>query len=284
MDWTATERQSPFLQQFPPAIESGHWCPGFWYAKPFLGCAYHCKTCFVHRLMDGFGHKPTVYTNAGRMRDEIDAWLDARTAPALLAFGTESGDLVAIQDRIAAYWCVPFWEWIVALADRLAAADLLGSSGNELLICTKSDRIDGLLSFVPRRNLILSWSVNGVEAAARWERKTPPMSDRLAAVATAVEAGWRVRLRVDPILIDMPDYLADLDIIRRFCDAYPVERITLGVMRVSKRPRASSGDQVNGLAPVVQMFRGLGAEVGCCKISLQAKRLLGLGNVCNCTL
>jgi spore photoproduct lyase len=71
-----------------------------------------------------------------------------------------------------------------------------------LLLVTKSTRIEPLLRRRPSPQVIVSFSINSPSAAARFERGAPAPSRRLEAARTLKEAGWRVRVRIDPVIIE----------------------------------------------------------------------------------
>jgi spore photoproduct lyase len=77
-------------------------------------------------------------------------------------------------------------------------------------------------------NVILSWSLSN----AAYEKGAPPVPSRIAAMKAAVDAGWKVRLCIDPVLAlrgwedDLRNLLALVENID-FCD------ISAGGFRIS---------------------------------------------------
>ncbi|MCL0093244.1 hypothetical protein M1N92_06335 [Dehalococcoidia bacterium] len=69
---------------------------------------------------------------------------------------------------------------------------------HKLLLLTKSANI-GFLLKKPRKQTIVSFSINAPEAWRRWEHKTSPPERRIEAAKTLSEAGYEVRVRIDPI-------------------------------------------------------------------------------------
>lgn len=47
---------------------------------------------------------------------------------------------------------------------------------------------------------MLSWSLNAVPVARKWEKLAPSVADRLNAAKQVFDAGYEVRLRIDPMV------------------------------------------------------------------------------------
>ena len=104
---------------------------------------------------------------------------------------------------------------------------------HKLLFVTKSNNIKGLLSASERRNVVVSFSLNAPVIAARYEQGAPHPYARLQAAAQCQEAGYEIRLRIDPI-IPLPGwqvlYEPLLERIAHEVDANGL-RFTLGTIR-----------------------------------------------------
>lgn len=97
-----------------------------------------------------------------------------------------------------------------------------------LLIVTKGGRREcrSFLSSKPCRNVVISFSINTPEVAETLERGAASIEDRMSTAETLKKRGWRVRIRLDPIIAGH-DYS---DIIARIRKLRP-ERVTLGTLR-----------------------------------------------------
>jgi spore photoproduct lyase len=90
--------------------------------------------------------------------------------------------------------------------------------------------VKNLLEIEPRKQAIVSFSLNAVPVAERWE-KAPPVLSRIEAAKKVYRAGYEVRVRIDPMVpIErwQDHYLNLLDMV--FENLTP-ERITLGSLR-----------------------------------------------------
>jgi len=82
------------------------------------------------------------------------------------------------------------------------------------------------LNTAPCANVVISFSVNSPAAARRYEAGAAPVAERLRTAARLRMRGWRVRMRIDPMLLGYR-YAA---LARRVARLGP-ERITLGTLR-----------------------------------------------------
>jgi len=69
---------------------------------------------------------------------------------------------------------------------------------HKLLLLTKSHRV-GWLAKESRKQTIASFSLNATEVWRRWEKRTSSPQQRINAIKELLEAGYEVRVRVDPI-------------------------------------------------------------------------------------
>jgi spore photoproduct lyase len=107
-----------------------------------------------------------------------------------------------------------------------------------LLMLTKSDNVDNLIEIAKEnpslmRNTVLSWSVNSEEFSQKYEIGSPSTARRLSAARKCQEAGYTIRLRIDPLLL-LPEWQTGYDeLVRNVFDTYKLkpEIITLGTLR-----------------------------------------------------
>jgi spore photoproduct lyase len=96
---------------------------------------------------------------------------------------------------------------------------------------TKSDNIRNLLEIDPHNQAIMSFSLNADEVAKRWENRAPSVARRIEAAQKLSEAGYEVRIRIDPVvpIQNWENYYTSLveQIFARFIPS----RITLGSLR-----------------------------------------------------
>jgi spore photoproduct lyase len=169
-----------YFDQTPPGIV----CPHFYVLAHANGCPYACDYCYLRLTLRHYP-EPTVFTNTARMFQELRDWLLSREEPSVLNAGELSDSLAWDRDTGLTQNLVPLFE---------------SQKKHKLLLLTKSTNVEGLLRMDPTPQVIVSFSINAPAVARRYERGAPPAEARLAAAKKLREAGWEVRLRLDPVL------------------------------------------------------------------------------------
>lgn len=156
-----------------------------------------------------------------------------------------------------------------------------------------------LLGRNPSPQIIISFSVNAPDAARLFEKGCPSPRARLQEARRLVDRGWRVRIRLDPVV-----YEIGLDKYRDVCflirDLHP-ERVTVGTLRqypglhffapqAPRRGLTRAGDGRLRYAPAVrtqtytQLAEWLGFQPALCKETVELWEALGWEfSGCNCT-
>jgi DNA repair photolyase len=215
---TLRSRKSKFIDIFrsTPAMTV---CPNFYVLAHANGCAFRpqCEYCY---LKSSLWHVrgSEAFTNTDRMVEEARRWI-ARDG--LESYVLNSGNL---SDSLSFEAARPMMSRLVDVFREAHAA----GRPHALLLVTKGGTREcrPLLEAAPCPNVIVSFSVNNHEAAARYEHGAAPVFDRMEAARRLKAARWRVRIRIDPMLAGH-DYAT---IIRQVRDLGP-ERVTLGTLR-----------------------------------------------------
>jgi len=213
------ERKSPFIHYFDKTPE-GIRCPHFWILSASLGCAYFCKYCYLNlSLRYQKGELPIFYSNQDKMVGEVSEWLEKTETPSVLNCG-ELSDSLAFEKKLH-------------LLDRLVPL-FEKQSKHKLLLLTKSaDRdIDFLNFHKPTSQVVLSWSVNCNQVWQDYEKSAPNPFERLSAAYTYMRRGWKVRIRIDPI-VPIEDWTSEYNRIVEVINMLPSPnfRVTLGTIR-----------------------------------------------------
>jgi len=98
-----------------------------------------------------------------------------------------------------------------------------------LLLLTKSTNIEFLLDRRPNPQVIVSFSVNASPISKKFEKGAPNPDRRLKAAWELKKMGWRVRIRLDPIILEDGVEVYE-DICRKIADLEP-ELVTIGTLR-----------------------------------------------------
>ncbi len=102
---------------------------------------------------------------------------------------------------------------------------------------TKSVNIGGLLEEGGAENVVVAWSVNAEPIIRQAEHFTPSLSERLAAAAQVVQAGYRTAFHFDPVIIYdgwQQDYARTAQALAEAVPADKVAWISVGTLRFSR--------------------------------------------------
>lgn len=213
------ERKTRFVDIFrttPPQTV----CPNFYVLAHANGCSFQpqCSYCY---LKSSFWHlqSPHVFTNVEDILREVRRWI--RTDK-LESYTLNTGNL---SDSLGFEHLRPLTAELVELFRREAEQ---GGRPHTLLLVTKGGQREcaSLFKVPPCANVVVSFSVNAPTAAARYERGAAKVADRFAAARRLKRLGWRIRIRIDPIIRGYDYRLVALKT-RELCP----ERITLGTLR-----------------------------------------------------
>ena len=206
---TYRRRKGPFVQRpkpAPPGIVEGR------YYELVLsnGCPHRCAYCYLQLTFKG-NKEPTLYTNPW---SEVQPELDA-VRSGVFTTG-ELADSLAIVPPL-----LP------------AAIDYFSNqSTRHLFLLTKSTNISVLESFKPCDQVSIGFSVNAPHISARYEHGAPHPYKRLEAAFRLKELGWRVHIRIDPIILE-GDFFLYNPLCLKIRELEP-ETISVGTLRSFK--------------------------------------------------
>lgn len=194
--------------------EEGNSCPNYWHFSPYGFCPYGCDYCYLAGT-PGVRFSPTVkvFLNLPEILDDIDRIATRIGEPVAFYLGKLQDGLALDPLTGYSHQLVPFF------AEHPYA---------RMTLLTKSANIENLLGLDHQKHSILSWTVNPPEIADTFERNTPPVAERVAAMGRCADAGYPVRAVVMPI-VPLSDWR---EIYRSFLSwllaRVPISRITLG--------------------------------------------------------
>lgn len=197
-------------------------CPHFLELKWAYGCPYDCSWCYLKgtlRLLPTWT-RPKAKP-AEKVRRHLEAFFNA-TREGYPAEVLNSGELA---DSL-------MFEGTDKALTRNILPLFASQRKHSLLVVTKSDRVEGLLNYRgPTNTVIASFSINTDYAAARWEKGAPPPRARIEAAGLLYDAGFRVRVRIDP-MVPYDGWKQDYQkLIDRIMRRFKPELITLGTLR-----------------------------------------------------
>jgi len=193
-------------------------CPHFLELKWAYGCPFDCAWCY---LKGTFRFRPEginpVVKNLEKIKLHTEAFLTKVKTPEILNTGEIADSLMAENSKFA------FSKIIVPMFER--------QNKHKVLFLTKSNNIKNFLKLNPHNQVIMSFSLNALPVAKKWENKAPTVKKRIEAAKKLSDLGYEIRIRIDPMvpISNWEKHYRDLlDLM--FADFVP-ERITFGSLR-----------------------------------------------------
>jgi spore photoproduct lyase len=101
-----------------------------------------------------------------------------------------------------------------------------------LMLLTKSDNVDNLLSVKPNIQTVVSWSLNSQQITERYEMGTASLDERIEAARKCQEHGYRIRFRIDPGILYSHWREEYADLVQKALTVVKPENVTLGMLRL----------------------------------------------------
>ncbi|MFQ5952605.1 MAG: radical SAM protein [Candidatus Omnitrophota bacterium] len=173
--------KSAFIKVCP--CTKGYKRCGYWILNLGFGCPIDCSYCYLQM----YSNSPGIIfpANIEEYYDHIKQF--NRKVRKRTRIGTgEFTDSLAF-DRYTAYSSrlIPFFRERRNLVLELK---------------TKISQIDNVLSEDPHENVVISWSMNTIEIAEKYEKGGSSVSERIDAALRAAERGYKVGFHFDPIV------------------------------------------------------------------------------------
>ena len=204
-------------------------CPHFLELKWAWGCPYNCSWCYLkgtYRFPRFKDKKTGMVKPSPKDRSRVEKACQTFIQEVALSQNLNSGELAdSLMDEMPTTRNkgVPFSKFIMGVFE---------GSPHKVLFLSKGTQVKNFVENNWQKNAILSWSINEPEVASLWEKGAPDPRDRLKAAKLAQDAGYEVRLRLDPMVpIEgwQQKYRNIIDEI--FKMGLEPERITLGTLR-----------------------------------------------------
>ncbi len=193
-------------------------CPHFVELKWAYGCPFDCAWCY---LKGTFRFLPTKAKPVVKDYEKIELhtrrFLEEVATPEILNTGEIADSLMSEGSN------EPFSKFIIPMFEE--------QNRHKVLFLTKSDNIKHLLEINPHNQVIMSFSLNADEVAKEWEKGAPSVDRRIEAGRKLSQAGYEVRIRIDPIVPVSEWKTQYSNLIDQVFTSFVPERITLGSLR-----------------------------------------------------
>ena len=283
LTYSLKPRKSKFIRLFNKTPK-GVVCPNFWLLAWANGCPYHCSYCYLQGTFKGKTN-PVVFSNFDKLFKELKIWLEDPN-PKILNTG-ELTDSLALTRTL-----------MVKLIQKFAE-----QNKHKLLLVTKSDKVEEILGLNHNQQTIVSFSLNPQKIVEKFEADTPSTHQRLEAAWKVKKAGYRLRIRLDP-MIPIKNWMELYEDLAKEINNLKPERITLGSLRFYPVVKAYCRDKsvfnfdfeksVDGRWRLkkdlrLKMYRFMLEKlkikpVSLCKETVDVVKILGLPQKCNCVL
>jgi spore photoproduct lyase len=209
---------SSFVGHFDGQLGSNVRCCSYFKLVPASnGCPYYCTYCYLAYVYRKFSPFIKININYDTMFKQIRKVLAGSQRTISFNMG-EMLDSLAL-DHITSFttMLVPFFS---------------GLSNAYLMLLTKSNNIDNLLSLEPNEHTVVSWSLNPQRVIEQYELGTANLDERIKAAKLCQKHGWRIRFRIDPGILYQDWQAGYADLIRKTLTVTAPENITLGMLRL----------------------------------------------------
>jgi spore photoproduct lyase len=270
-------RKSNFIRLFDKTPESVI-CPHFYELILSNGCPFNCLYCYLKLTFRG-DKGPVLFTNPW---NQVEKELE-KIKSGVFSTGELADSLAIIPPLLK-----PSINYFKNQKDKF------------LLLTTKSENIDILLDMEPTPQVWISFSVNSAIAWEKFEKRTPHPYKRIEAAKKLKDAGWKVRVRLDPVIEEtgIDSYKDIVEKVRKL----ESDIVTVGTLRQfpglfrfeKKAPRSGLSKALDGRMRYPLKLRAeiykriadwLGVQPALCKETKELWSMLGWEfKACNCTI
>jgi spore photoproduct lyase len=183
------------------------------------GCFYQCDWCYLKLTYRAAFPSITIKTEYDRIKDRLAKRIEGVGRPVIFNSGEMADSLALDHLSRAGREFIPWF----------------GKSENGyLFMLTKSNNVDDILDLSHNGHTIVAWSMNNAAVSRKYEIGAPTFARRLKAARKVQEAGYPLRIRLDPIVPFNGWKEAYADTIKEIFSEVSPERVTLGTLRFEK--------------------------------------------------
>lgn len=209
---------SSFVGHFDGQLGSNVCCCSYYKLVPVSnGCPYYCTYCYLAYVYRKFAPFIKININYDAMFKQIRKALASSQRIISFNMGEMLDSLALDHITNLTTMLVPFFS---------------GFSNAYLMLLTKSNNIDNLLSVEPNEHTIVSWSLNPQRIIEQYELGTANLDERIKAAKLCQECGYRIRFRIDPGILCQGWQAGYADLIHKTLTVTAPENITLGMLRL----------------------------------------------------
>ncbi len=188
------------------------------YFSHMLNCLYDCRYCFLQGMYQSANY--VLFPNYEDFIQDIENTVEKYSGEKCFFFSGYDCDSLAMESMTEfAKSFLPYFK---------------SQPRAWLELRTKSVNISTLLEQEPIENVVIAFSLNPDSVAKSLEYQAPPLSARLKAMAKLAKAGWKIGLRIDPIICVKDAIAIYSEFLNTIWESIPLEAVhsaTLGSFR-----------------------------------------------------
>jgi len=202
-----------------PARPTDVVCPHFLELKWATGCPFDCAWCYLKGTMRFRPEKAKPhYKDRDKIELHVRSFLEGSNGHCELLNTGELADSLMLERNGNS-----FSTFILSLFE--------GQERHRVLFLTKSSRVHNFLENDYTKNAVVSFSLNARSVARRFEKYAPPVDKRIAAAGQLAQAGYEVRIRIDPMVPVRNWEQKYSELVDDVFSEFTPSRITLGSLR-----------------------------------------------------
>ena len=164
-------------------------CPHFLELKWANGCNFNCAWCYLQGTLRFRPMKKRPYLkDMSKIQSHILSFFDKVNEKSYVLNSGELSDSLLFEHNEKK-----------SLSKNIAPL-FINQNKHKLLVLSKSNNVSKLLELAPTDRIIVSFSINALKVAERWEKGAPDVYKRLEAARKIQDAGLELRLRIDPMV------------------------------------------------------------------------------------
>ncbi len=212
-----TQAKKRFIKRWPSPkqiVGEDEWC-----LLPVEGCCVDCCYCYLQGYLSR--HSPTASMAIDEMMAQLDTFFFEKNKEKKYHFS-----LGELSDGL---YLEPLLDIIPPLWDFFRSRSALFE------IRTKSHHIHGLSEKItPHRKAVFCWTLTPDEMATKVEIFASPLNQRIAAMRRMLKCGFRVGVRLDPLILTenwQKNYNQMIETLRNHIDLKELSYVVVGTFR-----------------------------------------------------
>lgn len=202
-----------------PRNENDVVCPHFLEFKWANGCNFDCAWCYLNGTFRFRPEKKQPYLkNKLKIIEHLETFFSSSNGSVEMLNSGELSDSLVFEGT-----GFSLTKDIIPIFKQEAK--------HKLLILTKTTNVKGLLKSNSQDFVVISFSVNAYPISEKWEHDAPKSNDRVKAAKKVSDAGYKVRLRIDPMVPIEGWQRSYLQLIDDIFSSFIPDRITIGSLR-----------------------------------------------------